>query len=66
MGEGNTRVVRREVRDLLPPAHLVAAQAMGEKEGGSAAGDLIVEIAKRSFQLADAALHHVLFRRASA
>ena len=59
MGEGHAGVVRREVRDLLPPAHLIAAQPVGEDQRRPAAGDLVVEIAERSLQLADGALHWV-------
>ena len=42
MGEGNAGVMRREVRDLLPPAQVIAAQAVGEEEGRAAAAYFIL------------------------
>jgi hypothetical protein len=70
MGEGNTSVVRREVGDLLPPAHLVAAEAVGENQRGAAAGDFVVKVAERPLELGDYALHGarhpLLSRKASA
>jgi hypothetical protein len=47
MGESNTFVVRREVRDLLPPAEMIAAQAVREQQCRPAARDFVVEIAER-------------------
>ena len=70
MGEGNAGVVWREVGDLLPPAHLVAAEAMGENQRGAAAGDLVMKLAEWPLEFADYALywalHPLLSRRASA
>ena len=41
----------REVRDLLPPAHLVATQPMGEEKGGAAARHFVMKIAEGRFSL---------------
>src|ERR1700741_4683394 len=54
MCEGNARMARSEMRDLLPPAQVVAAKPMGEQKGWAAARDLIIEIAERAFQPAAA------------
>ena len=55
MGEAHAGVTWREVRDLLPPAQVIAAQAVGEQQRRSAARHLVVEIAERPLQSADAA-----------
>jgi hypothetical protein len=52
--------VRREVRDLLPSAQMIAAQAVSEQQRWSAAGDFIVELAEWPLQLSGRALHGVL------
>ena len=44
MGEGHAGMGLREVTDLLPPRHLVAAQAMREDDRGTAAGHLVVKL----------------------
>ncbi len=56
MGEGHARVVRREMRDLLPPAEMIAAQAMREQKRRPVARYFIVKIAERTFESADGAL----------
>jgi hypothetical protein len=43
-----------EVADLLPPRHLVAAQAVGKNDRRSAAGDFVVDFAVGPDQAADA------------
>ncbi len=45
----------REVRHLLPPAQVIAAQAMSEEQGRPAARDLVVEISERALQSTDGA-----------
>ena len=62
MGEGHAGVVWCEVRDLLPPAQVIAAQPMGEQQGGSAARHFVVEIAERPLQPADRARRHRIKR----
>ncbi len=55
MGEGDAGVVGREVRHLLPPAQMVAAEPVREQQGRPAAGDFVVEIAERALQSTDGA-----------
>ena len=55
MGEAHAGVARREMRDLLPPAQVIAAQAVGEQQGRAAARYFVVEIAERPLQPADRA-----------
>jgi hypothetical protein len=49
------------VRDLLPPAHLVAAQPVREQQRWAAASDFVVELAEWPLELADSTLHQALF-----
>ena len=58
MGEGDAGVVRREMRDLLPPAQVIAAQPVGEQQGRAAARHFVIEIAERPLQSADRARRH--------
>src|SRR6185437_14225531 len=48
--------VGREMRDLLPPAQVIAAQPVGEEERRAAAGDLVVEMAEGPLQASGSAL----------
>ncbi len=66
MGEGDARIVGSKMGDLLPPAHLVAAEPVGEEQGRAAAGHLVVEVAEGSLQFADRPLHAAPSRRGSA
>jgi hypothetical protein len=50
MRESHAGVVRREVRDLLRPAKMVAAQSVGKEKGRAAARHLVVEVAEGAFQ----------------
>ena len=54
MREGHAGVAGREVRDLLPPRHVVAAEPMREQQRRPAARHLVVDRAVRPFQFPDA------------
>src|SRR5262245_11023753 len=55
MRKRHARIAGREVRDLLPPRHVVAAEPMREQQRRPAARHLVVDRAVQPFQLADAA-----------
>ena len=55
MGESHAGVAGREVRHLLPPAQVIAAQPVREDERRAAARDFVVEIAERALQPTDGA-----------